>query len=40
MAADNRPAAYSYVTIATTPDATSGPGARITAPGPNNIYLR
>jgi dienelactone hydrolase len=35
---DGEPAAYSYLAIATTPDARTGPGARIAAPGPNSIY--
>ncbi|WP_375489537.1 alpha/beta hydrolase [uncultured Jatrophihabitans sp.] len=30
---------YSYVKLDTSPDAISGPGSRITAPGPNSIYL-
>ena len=37
---DGGPAHYSYLAIATTPDALTGPGALITAPGPDSIYLR
>jgi dienelactone hydrolase len=39
MAPDGAPAAYSYLSIATAPDALAGPGAQISAPGPNSIYL-
>lgn len=38
MLADGRPATYSYLAADTTPDATTGPGATIHAPGPNSIY--
>jgi dienelactone hydrolase len=34
------PGAYSYLARDTSPDAATGPGARITAPGPDSIYLR
>ncbi|MDT4916682.1 MAG: hypothetical protein QOH89_1382 [Pseudonocardiales bacterium] len=40
LAPDGGPEAYSYLSIATTPDAVAGPGTLITAPGPNSIYLR
>ncbi len=38
--ADGYPGAYSYLSIATTPDAASGPGAAITAPGPDSVYAQ
>jgi hypothetical protein len=40
VATDGFTGTYSYVTIATRPDALTGPGATITAPGPDSIYAQ
>ncbi len=36
---DGVPGSYSYLATDTAPDATTGPGSRIQAPGPDSIYL-
>ena len=40
MAPDGGPANYAYTQIDTTPDAATGPGADIDAPGPDSIYAQ